>query len=200
MKIAVVLKAPCMSDTVTESHVIFADGGYKYKKDMSDKTVLAVVGDFDSLGKAPKNERVVGLEVEKNFTDGERAVRLAKESGASEIVIYGGFGGKIEHVLGNIALLKIAKGLGVSAVIKDVKTRMRLISGTANLKVEKGSTLSLIPYGGECSFISSKGLYYPLDRLTLTPADTRGISNVSTAEDIEIKIEKGESLVIYQEK
>ena len=111
MQIAIILKAPSIDCVVKEENVIFADGAYRFLAQLGNKKVLAVVGDFDSLGRTPKGENIVSLEVEKNFTDGERAVRLAKEYGADEITIYGAYGGKKEHILGNIALLKIAKDL-----------------------------------------------------------------------------------------
>lgn len=198
MKVAIILKAPELNSTVIEDNVIYADAGYNFADKIGKKNVLGVVGDFDSLGSAPVGEKIIGLEVEKNFTDGERAVRYAKEVGADEIVIYGAYGGKIEHILGNIALLKIAESIGVKAVIKDGATVTRLISGKVTLNAKKGGALSLIPYGGNCSFKSSKGLYYPLDGLTLTPCDTRGISNVIENEKLTIEILSGETLVIYE--
>ncbi len=198
MKVAIVLKAPELNSTVTEDNVIYADAGYNFANKIGKKNVLGVVGDFDSLGNAPTGEKIVGLEVEKNFTDGERAVRYAKEMGANEIVIYGAYGGKIEHILGNITLLKIAESIGLKAVIKDGATVTHLISGKVTINAKKGGTLSLIPYGGNCSFKSSKGLYYPLDGLTLTPCDTRGISNVIENEKLTIEIISGDALVIYE--
>lgn len=198
MKVALILKAPSFDGVVEEKDVIFADGGYKYKSQLGEKNVVAVVGDFDSLGAPPKSEKVITLNEKKDFTDGERSVLLAKEKGFDEVVIYGAFGGKIEHVLGNIALLKIAKNLSLKASIKDGYNIARLLSGVENLVVKENSALSLIPYGGNCKFKRSKGLYYPLDNLTLTPSDTRGISNVAINKSVEIDIEEGESLVFYQ--
>ena len=198
MKVAIILKSPELNATVLEENVIYADAGYKFKEQIGDKNVLAVVGDFDSLGKAPDGEKIIGLNVEKNFTDGERALRYAVECGASEIVIYGAYGGKIEHILGNIALLKVAKNLGVNAKIKDGNNITELIGGAVKKRVKKGGTVSLIPYGGDCVFNGSRGLYYPLDGLTLTNADTRGISNQATSEQIELEIISGEALIVYE--
>lgn len=198
MKIAIILKAPELKTSVLENDVIYADAGYNLKDKVGDKNVLAVVGDFDSLGNAPKGEKVVKLNIEKDFTDGERAVRLAKEYGADEVVIYGAFGGKIEHVLGNITLLKIAKSIGLKARIKDGETVMELVSGKVELSVKKSSKFSLIPYGGECSFVKSKGLYYSLEGVVLTPCDTLGISNETINDVIEIEFKSGEALAIYQ--
>lgn len=197
MNVAIILKAPELNCKVIEQNVIFADAGYKFKELLKDKTILGVVGDFDSLGSAPNGEKIIQLEVEKNFTDGERAVHFAKECGAEEITIYGAFGGKIEHVLGNIALLKIAHNIGLKAKIVDENTTMQLVCGESELKVKKGANVSLIPYGGNCTFIKSKGLYYPLDGLTLTPEDTRGISNVALEQDVTLEILSGQALVVY---
>lgn len=198
MKVAIILKSPELKNTVIEENVIYADAGYSFADKIGKKNVLCVVGDFDSLGKAPENENIVGLEVEKNYTDGEKAVRCALERGATEVVIYGAYGGKIEHILGNIALLKIAKSIGLKASIKDGAFTTELISGKINLRAKKGGALSIIPYGGNCSFKTSQGLYYPLNNLTLTPCDTRGISNIVENEKIVLEIEKGEALIIYE--
>lgn len=197
MKVAIILKAPSICLPVDEELVIYADAGYKFKEQIGEKKVLAVVGDFDSLRAVPKSEKIVQLQVEKNYTDGERAVRYAKEVGATEIVIYGAFGGKMEHVLGNIALLEIALNLGLKCTIKHENGYAELLSSKWQKKLTISSSLSLIPYGGNCSFSRSSGLYYPLDNLTLTTADTRGISNVVNAEQVEIEIEKGKVLVFY---
>lgn len=199
MKVALILKAPALNVEVTEDNVIFADAGYKFKEQIGEKNVLAVVGDFDSLKTVPENEKNVPLQVEKNFTDGERAVHYAKEIGATEIVIYGAYGGRTEHVLGNIALLKIAKNIGLNAVIKDENGLTELIDGVWEKRLKTGSLLSLIPFGGNCTFVNSKGLYYPLATLTLTNADTRGISNVVNDSTVVIEVLHGQSLVFYEE-
>ncbi|MBQ9734701.1 MAG: thiamine diphosphokinase [Clostridia bacterium] len=198
MKVAIILKAPSITAIVSENDVIYADAAYKFKEQIGEKNVLGVVGDFDSLGNVPDGEKIIGLDVEKDFTDGERAVRFAKECGADEITIYGAYGGKIEHVLGNIVLLKIAKNIGLKASIKEKGYLTELACGKTELTVKKGSALSILPYGNECTVTESKGLYYPLDSLTLTNADTRGISNVATDSNVSINVVKGYALVVYE--
>ena len=199
MAVAIILKSPEFNDTVTEKKVIYADAAYKFAARLKDKTVLGVVGDFDSLQHIPKEEKIVLLHEEKNFTDGERAVVYAKECGEKEIVIYGAYGGKIEHILGNIALLKIAKENGLKAAIKSEGFITELLgAGKHRFAVKENSKVSLIPYGGDCVFGKSSGLYYPLDNLTLTAADTRGISNVAENAEIVFDILKGEALIIYE--
>lgn len=199
MAVAIILKTPELNERIKEQKVIYADAAYKFAKRLKDKTVLGVVGDFDSLGYEPKEEKVVRLSVEKNFTDGERAVFYAKECGENEIVIYGASGGRLEHILGNIALLKIAQKIGVKAKLNTGDAFAELVGkGKKVLRVKKGGKVSFIPYGGECEFIKSEGLYYPLNGLILTPADTRGISNLALNGEISFEISGGESLIIYE--
>lgn len=198
MEIAVILKAPYLNEKVIEDKVIYADAGYKFADVIGKKEVLAVVGDFDSLTVPPKDETIISLHVEKDFTDGERAIRQAVKVGADKIVIYGAYGGNIDHILGNIALLKIAKELGVLAVIKDDGKNTELISNKTEIVVKKGGVVSIIPYGGDCAFNGSKNLYYPLDGITLTTKDTRGISNKALDENITVDIKSGEALIIYE--
>lgn len=201
MDVAIILNAPdkiALSE-VSEERVIYADGGYKSAKEMKGKITLAVIGDFDTLTFIPENENIVLLEREKNFTDGERAVCYAKEIGAEKISIYGAFGGKPEHVLGNLSLLKIARKAGVAAEIKYGGRSVRLLdSGEYSFGVKKGGSVSLIPFGENAAFGKSKGLYYPLDGLTLTSADTRGISNVATESEISFSVLSGETLIVYE--
>lgn len=198
MKTAIVLNAPYKIKNVAERDVIYTDGGYRNKKYNKDKNVLGVVGDFDTLGFIPKNERVILLDEEKNFTDGERAILFAKESGATSVVIYGGLGGKTEHVLGNIALLKIAKENGIQAELKGENETVILAEGKTERREGVGVTVSIIPYQGDCTVKESDGLYYPLEQLRLTKSDTRGISNKTTKDKFYVDVSEGEALIIIR--
>ncbi len=195
MRVAVVLNSPEKIALVTEKTVIYADGGYSKHGNDDGKTVT-VVGDFDSLGYTPDKKGTVKLDCEKNFTDGEFAVRKAVEQGASEIVVYGATGGRIDHILCNIALLKVAQTLGATAYIKEKNLKIFLAKGESVFSTKKGATVSLIPYGNNARVTNSKGLYYPLENLTLTTADTRGISNIATEKEISVTVTDGECLVI----
>ena len=201
MKIAIILNCPektGVSDVV-EDKVIYTDGGYSFKEEMKDKTTVAVIGDFDTLPFVPENENVVRLNKEKNFTDGERAVLYAKELGADEICIYGAFGGKPEHVLGNLALLKTAQNLGIDASIKYGGRIIKLLScGRYVFKAKKGGGVSLVPFGGNATLGKSQGLYYQTENVLLTPYDTRGISNLAESDKISFSVLSGEVYIVYE--
>lgn len=201
MKIAIILNSPekIRVKEMTENEIIYADGGYSNAKYFKDRKTLAVVGDFDTLSKVPENEKVIKLNREKDFTDGERAIYYAKEIGADEVCIYGAFGGKPEHILGNLTLLKTAWKAGLKASAKYGGRTIKLLPrGKYEIKVKKGGSFSFIPFGKNVCFGKSDGLYYPLDNLTLTPYDTRGISNIALSDKIEFIILKGETIAVYE--
>jgi len=201
MDIAIILNCPNLVGEIKEENVIFTDGGYKFIDSVKEKTILAVVGDFDTLDKIPENENVVKLEREKNFTDGEYAIVKAKEFGGENVTIYGANGGKLEHILGNISLLAVARKLKLNAKIVDGNCTVHLVKGKNKFKVKKGSSVSILPFNKWCVVNNSKNLYYPLKNLKLTNDKTRGISNVATEEEISFNVVFGLAIVIiYNER
>ena len=193
LNVAIVLNAPTLTAKITEDIVIFVDGGYRFA---GDKKPFAVIGDFDSLGEIPSGVRVIKHNPEKNYTDGEAAVRYAAEAGADGVAIYGALGGRIDHVLGNLSLLVLAKKLGIKAIIKEKNVKIRYCEGKISLPTGSGRTVSVIPVGGSATVTDSEGLKYPLDNLKLEPFDTRGISNKTTADTFKCEVISGGVYVI----
>ena len=192
METAIVLNSPSISREITEARVICADGGYKHLKGI---TPDVVVGDMDSIDSLPGNIKLIKLPVEKNLSDGEFAVRYAKENGYTDISLYGVLGGRIDHVLCNLSLIKLAHSLGLKAVAKEDGLNVYYASGEFALDVKKGATVSILPCSENAIVTNSQGLYYPLENLTLTNSDTRGLSNIATADKISFSVTKGEVLV-----
>lgn len=194
MRVAILLNAPTLNIEIAESNIICADGGYNL---LQNQPPIAIVGDLDSIAHIPNGIKIIKHPAEKNFTDGELAVRYAIDKGFSEIVFYGATGGRLDHILGNLALLKLAHDLGVSATLKDSGLTVYFCSADFSLKTEKGDIISILPYGGNATILQSHGLYYPLANLQLKPNDTRGISNILTGDNMKIKIKNGEVLVFH---
>lgn len=197
LKVAILLNAPSLSIEIKEKHIICADGGFKL---LQNRIPDAIVGDFDSLDYIPKGIPIIKHPSEKNYTDGELALRYAVESGYNNIVLYGGIGGRLDHVLGNIALLKLADTLGATAVIREKDLTLHYSSKDFTLKTKKGETVSILPYGGKAIVEYSEGLYYPLIDLTLLPDDTRGISNIALGDTARIRLKSGEVIIFHYEK
>ena len=158
------------------------------------------VGDGDSAGGFPSDVPVLSHDSHKNFTDGESAVYFAREKGADEIVFYGVTGGRYDHTLGNLAVMHLALDLGMrcKAVEGDcvIHGLSAALTPLFELETGRGVTFSVVPHGGSAVITDAKGTEYPLDDLTLTPADTRGISNVSAAESVSLRVVRGTAFLI----
>ena len=195
MPIALVLNAPELDTEVKEDAIIAADGGYRH---VEGKNVIAVIGDLDTLKRIPENVKLIRYPVEKNATDGELAIEYAASRGITELNVYGGLGGKPEHVAGNLNLLAFAFGKGIRAKLVTRDYTVYYATGTFRVRAGEGAVVSVFAYGGAALVDRSEGLYYPLEDLTLTPSSSRGISNVATADEIAFEVKRGAVLVFVR--
>ena len=195
MPIALVLNAPELDTEVKEDAIIAADGGYRH---VEGKNVIAVIGDLDTLKRIPENVKLIRYPVEKNATDGELAIEYAASRGITELNVYGGLGGKPEHVAGNLNLLAFAFGKGIRAKLVTRDYTVYYATGTFRARAGEGAVVSVFAHGGAALVDRSEGLYYPLEDLTLTPSSSRGISNVATADEIAFEVKRGAVLVFVR--
>lgn len=164
-----------------------------------------IVGDFDSvqpdvLAYYKKQSKIEFCELNpiKDDTDTEFAIRLAIARGAEKIMILGGTGSRLDHVLGNIELLGIGLEHKVAIELLDAHNRIRMIEqGLTLLKSEQfGTYVSLIPYTSEVEGLSLCGFKYPLTNYCLKGFCSLGVSNEITDEEAVITFDKGTLLVI----
>lgn len=167
--------------------VVCCDGALRWAQGKVRIDVTA--GDFDSLGYVPQGAQV--YPAEKNSTDGEIALEMLLARGCSRIDIYGGGGGREDHLFGNLQLLVAAHRAGAEAVMHTRYTDITCGAGEICWKGQRGKTLSLAPVGERAHIIESEGLKYPLQDLTLTAGSCRGISNVVLADEARILCDEG---------
>lgn len=149
-----------------------------------------IVGDMDSvshelLGSYLGKSQFVTVPAEKNDTDATLGVDEAIGHGANKIVFLGATGGRIDHLLSNLMLLKYAYDRGAELTIEDERHEISLCKGTAEIDGEKGQTVSIIPMNSR-AVVNAQGLYYPLEDLLLTNERPRGVSNVFVGERAQI--------------
>lgn len=163
-----------------------------------------VIGDFDSLTQdeldaLKKRGAVLRLyPKEKDETDLELALMFAAPT-HDEIIILGAGGGRLDQTLANMMLL----------AMPQLTPRHRVIIATANEQVSlihpgelfelrgaAGSTVSLLPVGGDAIGVTTTGLQYPLRDETLCFGPARGVSNVMLGETATILARQGNLLVI----
>ncbi len=165
-----------------------------------------LVGDFDSvsedvLDRARNNTgKVIKFNPVKDFTDTEAAVRLAIELNATEIIILGATGSRLDHVLANISTLMIAFHEDIQAYILDEYNKIRLISKNTEIKRTEAysDTISLIPYTDSVEGITLTGFYYPLENKTFSrfAEPSLGISNKLIGDKGVIELKSGILIMI----
>ncbi len=167
--------------------------------------VDAVVGDMDSVDDSVRQHLeaqgtpFVVSPVEKDETDLELALRLALARGASELIIAGALGARIDHTLGNLALLALPALAALPTRIVDGGQTLWLVRGHLIVPGQPGDTLSLLPFGGDAHGVSVSGVHWPLHQTALSLGPSLGISNRMTASQAEVSVQRGLLLVVHIE-
>lgn len=177
--------------------VIAADSGLDHAHRLGFDADL-LVGDLDSvsLGASERHRGTVEPYSEnKDYTDLELAMEAARRR-ADMVVVVGGHGGRLDHLLGNAELLGDHRWAGSEILWlagEDLATVVRL---QATLCGKPGDLVSLIPVGGHAIGVTTKGLQWSLQDATLAAGSTRGISNRFTETVAELIVRQGVLLAI----
>lgn len=182
--------------------LVIADGGIAHALAL-DLRPARVFGDFDSATPrdlAEANRRgwpLIHFPREKDATDSELAVAWARTQGATEIILAGATGGRLDHTLANLMLLVALAREGVPARLIDGNHEARaMVGGQLRLDGEPGTYLSLIPLTPEVTGVTIAGAKYELHNATLRLGQTVGISNEFTGKPVTIRTANGILLVI----
>ena len=185
----------------TFEQFIAVDNGLRFCYDNQIKPTWSV-GDFDTA--APELVEYYQTQTDipirrfnpvKDSTDSQIAIELALELGSSEITLLGGTGTRMDHVLGNIQSLMLAKKKGVSCVILDEYNRIQLIDGETRLKKSEqyGKYVSLLPLTTEVTGVDLTGFKFNLTGHTFTSTGSAGlgVSNEIIEDIAEIRVKSG---------
>lgn len=177
--------------------VIAADGGYKYLQRAGIKPDI-VIGDFDSLGKAPEGEKIIRLKPEKDVTDTYAAVSEGIKCGYSRFNIYGASGGRIEHTLANIQLIASLAEKNMQASIFDGSTVITAVTAkTLRFDSAYNGYISIFAHSDKCTGVCLRGIKYPLENAELSNLFPLGVSNEFLGVESEIVIGNGTAIIVY---
>ena len=152
------------------------------------------IGDFDSIDCIPEPPPEEVYPAEKDFTDGELAIKRLIAEGAGEIEIYGGGGGREDHFLGNLQLLYLAHKSGIKCTMVTDRSYIFPASGEIPLGCYAGKTVSVLPFGGSLHIMDFKGLKYAYPQI-ISYGECRGISNIVEQNCAFLKVD-GVALII----
>jgi len=174
---------------------IGVDKGCQY---LIDKGIhmVASVGDFDSIDEGyldqieSYSELYLKLEPIKDITDLEAALLLAMDMGYTLFNIYGGLGGRLDHTLTNLNLLKKYDGL----IFYDETTKVvKLDNSCIHEIVENKAYQYYSFFAVNQAVLSLTDFKYPLKDYAINSQDSMCVSNellegksgkVKTSEDV----------------
>lgn len=208
MKCVIVAGGTEPSEALFKEHVsdaevlIAADKGaevfYKY-----GVVPTLMMGDFDSIDSEIFNKfkeiDTIKFIPEKDYTDSYLALSKAIELGATDIILLGTTGTRLDHVFGNIGLLKMALVNKVKCKIVDNNNIIFAIDKNNILSGTKGTYFSLLAFSDEVKNLTIKKAKYELYNYDLKLGDGRTISNEFLDEDVEITFDTGIVVVFYSE-
>lgn len=181
-------------------YIICTDGGYDIalSQDISPDLLL---GDFDSIkSELPENIEIKRFEPEKDYTDLDLAMRTAVEAGVTELKIFGGIGGRLDHTVANIQLLYHYNKFFKKLIMLDGSNKCFILDSekVRNFVIprEKNSYLSVFSLSEKSTGVSISGAKYPLHDHTLTKSFPLGVSNEFTEKNTAISIKDGILLIV----
>lgn len=158
-----------------------------------------IVGDMDSLpddgilAQYPA-EKVLRYPRDKDLLDTEIALNLLREKGCRYIVLAGGGGGRLDHLLALRALFD--RPLCPALWVTDGEAVFRVDEGgTLTLAAGRRARVSVLPAGRGPWKARSAGLKWPLDGLAIRRGWT-GISNETEEDGASVTSLRGRFLVM----
>jgi thiamine pyrophosphokinase len=183
--------------------VVCADGGSRHAFALGLNPHM-VIGDLDSIhwkdwAKVQSDAVPVRRHPhDKNETDLELALRYALEQDPSSIVIVGALGKRVDHTLGNLALLSSPALASIDVRFDDGLEEAFFCRSRSSLEGRVGDIVSLIPWSAPVEGVTTTGLRWPLRAETLYPEKSRGISNEMLEATVSITITSGLLLVLHR--
>lgn len=158
--------------------LIATDGGAEHLAGLGLKPRI-IIGNMDSITVDRWNNDnsivLIPHSPDKDKSDAELAVECALEQGFEQVILVAAIGGRLDHTLGNVALVarypgRIAILDGTSTLVAVDKSEKCILHG------QVGTPVSLIPYGSGPFTVRTKGLRYSFGDESLHSA-THGLSN-----------------------
>ncbi len=204
MRAFVYLGGPIRPENIQEKpevddFVVCADSGYKNALALDVKRVDVLVGDMDSIGalQPPEGAEIVRVPAEKDDTDGMLAVNAAILRGATELVIIGGLGARLDHTMSNLGLLESVAKKVHYAYICDGQNRVRLLRNDSIIIPRSGyKYIGVLALDEKIRGVSIEGCKYPLKNATLYRNHQYAVSNEIVGNCTLINVRRGAAFII----
>ncbi len=191
-----------LDDAQDAEVVVAADCGVRIAR-THGLCIDLVVGDLDSVSTGDiawakaEGAEVIEVPKDKDYTDLELALERASLAEVQRIVVVGVEGGRVDHELGNWAVLCaprsqlveiVTAGGTVSILHGDLVNKIELTG-------EPGDVVSILARNGDASGVTTTGLRWPLDDATLSPVSSLGVSNEIVDTEATVTVQSGTVMV-----
>jgi len=184
--------------------VVAADGGLQHAH-RAGRDVDVLVGDLDSVtSSALERARRAGTEVivhpsDKSMTDLDLALGIVLErlgasvgtAGVPEVLVVGGHGGRLDHLLGNLLVLASDRYAGLRISAWSGTDVVHLVRDVTTVHGDPGAAVSLLALHGPARGVTTTGLRFPLDDALLEPGSSLGISNEIVESPATVRVQGG---------
>lgn len=185
----------------SDDFIYCADGGYIHAQKQGIEPDI-IVGDFDSsIQPTDTKAKVIKLPCEKDDTDTYYIARQIVAEGYTSAIFCGVTGGRLDHTIANIQMLKFLETNSVDTTIMDKDTTIKVITNRSTvLPPQNDCYFSVFSLDGKCIGVSEKGGKYQLSDVELTNDFPIGVSNEFAGSDVEISVKNGSLLIITTKK
>ena len=173
------------------------DGAFHYLKELDfplDQLDF-ISGDFDSHSGEDSGvyqDKFI-FTPDQDKTDFQKALELLLEQGVSDVDVYGGSGGEMDHFLGNLTVASFFKEQLEIHFFDEFSTYF-FIPNSFKTIVSDGQLVSLYPFPFAKN-VTTKGLNWPLNGEDLDQTKRIGTRNIAVGEHLEIDFAEGNLLV-----
>ena len=178
-----------------DDYMVYCDCGLRHEKALGRAPDL-IVGDFDSHEDPHAAAETIVLPRVKDDTDSFFAAKEALRRGFRDFLLLGMTGARLDHTLGNLALLRMLEGAGAKALLIDGYSETEIVSEEAEVS-DAFPYFSLLPLGGAAKDVGVTGAKFPLRGASLEPDSSLGVSNEPLPGKIaRIRVGEGKLLLV----
>jgi thiamine pyrophosphokinase len=177
--------------------LICADGGANSALKMK-LVPNFIIGDLDSISSEALNQyksssKIIQLK-RQNDTDVEKCLKYAIKKKYTEALLVGVTGNRLDHTFCNLGIvLKFFSQIDISLIAEN--SFLKPLSKNVKIKTHPNETISIYAFNNKTK-ITSSGLKYQLKKTALPFGQRESTSNVTSGNEVKLKINGGIIFVI----
>lgn len=193
------------ADLPGDCYVIAADSGLVHAAPLG-LVADVVIGDMDSVPPAlleqaeEAGSEIVRYPADKDATDLDLALSYAKSRPTKRVIVVGGHGGRIDHLLANALLLTSDRYSDLELAWWFEDSRIQVVRPGVPVAWHSaiGDVVSLLAVGSTATGVVTSGLRWSLDGDDILPGSTVGVSNLISSLPAGVSISSGILLAIHE--